>query len=190
MRYRHVALFVGADLRTAEEYYAALFGMEVWIAFLESAQKARILLEQGLVGFDKMQSVFAAVRLLGGPVWLGYAVHAAVALPAIAVTVWLWRRDVPFALRAAAVAPTALLITPFFLDYDLLLLALTVGWLVRDGLARRFLDWEVSLFLFVWLWPGLARRMGMIGVPLTPLVLAGILWLILRRARDAEGART
>lgn len=29
MRYRHVALFVGADLRSAEEYYARLFGMEV-----------------------------------------------------------------------------------------------------------------------------------------------------------------
>ncbi|HSM02479.1 MAG TPA: VOC family protein [Acidimicrobiia bacterium] len=29
MRYRHVAVFVGPDLRAAEEYYARLFGLQV-----------------------------------------------------------------------------------------------------------------------------------------------------------------
>lgn len=38
MRYRHVALFVGADLRAAEEYYARLFDLRVVVR--ESPQES------------------------------------------------------------------------------------------------------------------------------------------------------
>ena len=44
-----------------------------------------VLLEQGEVGFHKMQSVFAWVRLWGGPVTLAYAIQGIVTL-AVAAT--------------------------------------------------------------------------------------------------------
>lgn len=166
---------------------AASFGIDSWLGFVHNAGLARELsLEQGLVGFAKMQSTFAAVRLLGGSVALAYVIHGVIALGAAVVAMWVWRRPVPFALRAAVVPPAALLATPFVLDYDLLLLAVSIAWLVRDGCARRFGDWEASLFLLVWLWPALARALGLLGLPLTPLVLAILLYVIVRRVRDSE----
>lgn len=51
------------------------FGPEVWNGFFASMTFTRtVLLEQGDVGFFKMQSVFAWVRLWGGPVVLAYAI--------------------------------------------------------------------------------------------------------------------
>ena len=50
------------------------FGTDIWWAFAASTETSRkLLLEQGDVGFEKLQSVFAAIRLWGGGVPLAYA---------------------------------------------------------------------------------------------------------------------
>ena len=75
----------------------------------------------------KMQSAFAAVRLLGGQVMLAYAVQAVLAVAVCAVLVMLLRRRPGTTAEAPAVAAAALLISPFLLDYDLVLLAVRQG---------------------------------------------------------------
>ena len=44
-----------------------IWGEPVWRGFLDASPLARAALERHLVGDEKMQSVFAAVRLLHGP---------------------------------------------------------------------------------------------------------------------------
>ena len=57
---------------------SAAFGIGVWRAFFDSMPYTRVVvLEQGGTGFYKFQSVFAAIRLWGGPVWLAYAAQGA-----------------------------------------------------------------------------------------------------------------
>jgi alpha-1,2-mannosyltransferase len=51
----------------------AAFGAETWHGFLEITSFSREVLEQNRVGYEKMQSVFAMVRLLGGSVATSYA---------------------------------------------------------------------------------------------------------------------
>ena len=52
----------------------ALFGTKVWIAFAVSTTLTRhIVLEAGGTGWEKIQSVFSAVRMWGGSVDLAYA---------------------------------------------------------------------------------------------------------------------
>ncbi len=115
------------------------FGPDVWTAFFTSMTFTRTaLLEQGDVGFFKMQSVFAWVRLWGGGVVLAYIIQGAVTLSVAGALVWFWRSKARYPLKAAALLIGTLLATPFCLDYDLMLLAPAIAFLALDGLRDGF----------------------------------------------------
>ena len=101
-----------------------VFGSEVWTGFLAASPIARAALEQNLVGDEKMQSAFAAIRLLGGPLWLGWAVQGITSLAAIATLTWAGGKTTDVLAQASLTACAALLASPFLLDYDLMLAAL------------------------------------------------------------------
>jgi alpha-1,2-mannosyltransferase len=93
------------------------FGIPVWDAFLASTHFTRaVVLEAGETGWEKIQSVFSMVRMWGGPVVLAYAVQCAVTAMLAGTLVWLWRAQVDFPLKAAALIIAALLATPYSLD--------------------------------------------------------------------------
>ncbi len=97
------------------------------------------MLEQGGSGFEKMQSAFAAARLWGFSVATAYAFQAAVALIAAITVIWIWWRTAKFELHAAALATGVLLMTPYMMDYDLVILALPIAWLALEGRRNGFL---------------------------------------------------
>jgi hypothetical protein len=70
----------------------ALFGTALWSDFVASLPFARAMLEQELVPYYKMQSIFAASRLVGAPAALAYALQGVVALSALWITLSTWRR--------------------------------------------------------------------------------------------------
>jgi alpha-1,2-mannosyltransferase len=167
------------------------FGWSTWAEFFATSSLARAALEQELVGSAKMQSVFAAVRLWRGPVPLAYALQAVVAAPvAVAVAlVFLRRRNDAGA--AAALIAGSLLVSPFLLDYDLMLLAIPLAWLFSEGLRGGFRPWEKAGLFAAYLLPLLSRSLGtFVGLPLGPPVLAILFLLVLRRLwEDAQPQR-
>jgi hypothetical protein len=170
----------------------AVLGAQAWHAFFGSFELTRTyVLEQGPTGWEKLQSTFAAMRMLGAGVSASYAVHAVVSLFVAAAVLWIWHRPVAMPLKGAALATGCLLITPYVLDYDLMLLALPLAWLAVEGLRTQFLSWEKSALLVVWLLPLVSRGIGTLGVPIAPVVLLLLLGLILRRAAatDVSGER-
>ena len=88
--------------------------------------------------------------------------------------IWLWRSAAPFALKAAALLIGTLLVTPYSLDYDLMLLAPAIALLAADGLTRGFMPWEKTLLAALWIMPLLARAVAANAlIPLAvPLMLA------------------
>jgi alpha-1,2-mannosyltransferase len=162
------------------------FGPSVWDAFLASAHFTRtVVLEAGATGWQKIQSVFAVVRMWGGPVALAYAVQAAVTIALAATLVWLWRRPIDFALQAAALIIAAILATPYSLDYDMTALAPAIAFLALHGLRNGFAPWEKTALAALWLAPLVAR--GVAAATLLPLgvvAMAAVLGLVLRRAAD------
>jgi hypothetical protein len=165
---------------------AGVFGIESWRAFMADGALARATLEQGLVDPAKMQSIFAAVRLWGGPVLLAYGLQAIAALGAIAGLFWLQRRDFRGEGEGAALIAACLIVSPFLLDYDLTLLAFPLIWLLRRGVEKGFRPWEKTMLLAAFLLPVLSRSLAMgLKLPLAPLVLGAILLLVLRRGRGA-----
>lgn len=162
---------------------AALFGIEAWRAFLAVSPLAKAALEQNLVGFAKMQSVYAAVRLIGGAGLLAWSAQGLAAIGAVFV---LWKVTRAGSARAsgAALVCATLLTTPFVLDYDFTVLAVPLAWLFVQARRSAFLPWEKTILLAAFVLPVVARAFGTLThLALAPWIIAALLWCVLRRAQ-------
>ena len=162
----------------------AMFGPEVWRAFLASTRFTReVLLEAGDVGWHKMQSVFSWTRMWGGPVPLAYAMHGMVTAAAGAALVWMGRSDAAYPLKAAALCLAALLATPYCLDYDMMVLAPAIAFLAAHGMAHAFAPWEKSALAFLWVAPLIARSVAETAVvPIAIIAMLAMFLLLLHKA--------
>lgn len=166
---------------------AMLFGLESWQAFVHGSGAARAALEDDLVGYEKMVSLFAGLRLLGAPLWLAWGGQGLLALAMVAVVIASRHGDA--GAQGAVLITASVLATPFLLDYDLMLLAVPMAWLLARGQAG-FRPWEKAVLMAAFLLPMLARPVaGELGVPLATPVIAGLLWLVWRRSGPAENAK-
>lgn len=164
-----------------------IFGTDAWVAFAASGDVSRrVLLEQGAVGYDKLQSAFAAMRMWGGGVPLAYAVQGLVSLMALASVVWAWRRPGEYGVKAALLTLATLLASPHVLDYDLMLLAPAIAFLTGAGLAHGFRAFEIILLAAAWAVPLIARAVA--GAALLPLGLSVTLALFAVALRREECA--
>jgi len=170
----------------------ALFGAQTWASFFTSITFTRhVVLEQGGSGFEKLQSAFAAAQLWGLGVKPSYALQAAVSLLAAISAAWIWWRTRNFEMQAAALVTATLLMTPYMMDYDLVMLALPIAWLALEGRCSGFLPWEKSLLALAWLLPLLARTLaGKAMIPIAPLVMMLLLAAIARRSMLPSDAPT
>jgi hypothetical protein len=181
----HWRAFVWASVTVVAAIGAsiAIWGWPVWQAFFDSLPLTeRIVFEAGDTGFEKFQSIFAWVRLWGGPLPLAYGFQAMVTLPALAVCVWIWRSDAAHRLKGAALLTAALLSSPYVLDYDLIAFGLAIALLVAHGLDHGFHAWEKTVLALAWLSPALDRSVtGVTFIPLGFLVLAAVFLLVVKR---------
>jgi hypothetical protein len=153
-----------------------LFGAQVWPAFFESAHPTRtIVLEQGSTGWEKIQSVFSALRALGAPLDIAYAGQAVVALLSALGVFLLWRSKARDALKAAGLIVASLLATPYVMDYDFMALAPAIAFLAAEGVKRGFSPYEKSVLALAFLTPLAAR--GVAEATLAPLGLLSLLAL-------------
>jgi hypothetical protein len=195
-----IALLAGTRWRTigaAAGTVAALIalslltlGGDVWNAFADSLKFTQaVVLEQGDTGWEKIQSVFSAVRMWGATVHTAYAVQIALGLVLAASIAWLWQSNAPFELKAAALATGSLLATPYVLDYDLVVLAVAIAYFTRHGLKYGFGSFEISLLAAAWIVPLLSRGIaGLTGIPVGLLVMLALDFFIVRRAMLGDAA--
>lgn len=195
-----IALLAGTRWRTigaAAGTVAALIalslltlGGDVWNAFADSLKFTQaVVLEQGDTGWEKIQSVFSAVRMWGATVHTAYAVQIALGLVLAASIAWLWQSNAPFELNAGALATGSLLATPYVLDYDLVVLAVAIAYFTRHGLKYGFGSFEISLLAAAWIVPLLSRGIaGLTGIPVGLLVMLALHFFIVRRAMLGDAA--
>ena len=113
----------------------AAFGADVFAAFWHSLAMTRRVILEGAPGFHKIQSVYAALRLLGVPGAAANAVQMLTTLGVAVALVALWRSAAAFELKAAALLIGSVLATPYVLDYDLVVLAPAIAFLAVHGSA-------------------------------------------------------
>jgi len=173
-------LFVGTSL--------ILFGPSTWRAFFGNlAITQSIVLDQGGLNFTELQSIFGAVRMWGGSVDVAYMSQAVVAIYAACAVVWVWQSTRPFALKAATLAVGCLMVSPYLLQYDLVLLALPTAWLAMEGFEKGFLPYEKVVLVLSWILPRVSEPVIMTSkIPIAPIVIIILMTTILRRSSHCE----
>ena len=182
-RWKMIAAAAGGTLSLLAVSYLA-FGAEAWRGFFDVAAFARSALEGRMIGDEKMQSAFAAVRVLGGSVTLAWTAQGVVTLAACGAMALGLRKTGDVATQAAIASCAALLATPYLYDYDLMLAALPLLWLFREGRRTGFLPWEKSVMIAAFLLPLVSRLIGgAIHVPTGPFVLSALFAVVLTRSK-------
>jgi hypothetical protein len=183
-QWRAICGFVGMILLLIGAVTLA-YGPGIWTVFLAHADETRHVFEYGRVPFTGPVSSFAAVRVLGGAVWLAYGVQGLAALAAAGIVGWLWATDQTPALRFAGLASGMPFAAPVVLFYDLMPLAIAIAWLLVEISRTGVRPWEKTGFVMVWLISGLAMPIAYLAhIPLGPLAPAILLGFVVARARS------
>ncbi|MBA2587189.1 MAG: DUF2029 domain-containing protein, partial [Alphaproteobacteria bacterium] len=128
-------------------------------------------------------------------VTLSYGAQAAAALMTLFGLVRIWRGNVATGYKGAALCLAALLVTPYSLDYDLMLLAPAIVLLVVEGTVQGFKDYERLSLAALWFVPAIARNVAQytfipLAVPAMAFCLAAIyLRCSARRLPAASGSQ-
>jgi hypothetical protein len=178
---RHWRVALGASVLICVWTLAslALFGFESWLAFFETLSTTRhVIMDQQGFGFERMQTVFSAVRLLVGPVSAAYALQIVSTLAVMIVVFWLGRKNIDHRLQSAGLLASVLLATPYAFDYDMMVIAPAIAFFASYGLERGFRAYEKSVMTLAWFVPFVARGLAHV-TPLPIGVLSTVILLVL-----------
>jgi len=151
-----------------------LFGVDFWRAFLAAARQASsfpfasIMFERV---FMHMTSLVAAARLVGWPTPVANGIQLAGSLFAVAATWIAFRGAGSSDARIAVLASATFLVSPYTLNYDLLLLMPAAVALFRQAAAQGFYPAERVVYLLLWLMPTYGMVLNRLGLPLMPLII-------------------
>jgi len=145
---RHWRTFIAAGVTCVAGVAASalLFGTDSWRAFLHYLPiTSDEILVHGINGFNKLQTMYGFVRWLGIGNDIAWVMQTGIACIAGAALFWLWRRDIPLALKAAALPVATLLVTPHLFMYDFPLLAVSFAFLYRQRGFDGVEFWAIGL---------------------------------------------
>jgi hypothetical protein len=154
----------------------AVFGLAATQAWVGQMPLYASIARDGLVGWEKLASVYAAARQIGLPPEAAFALHVAFATAAAAVVWRVWGSDAEPLAKAAALAAGTMLISPYLFLYDGVILALPFLWLAAAGERP-------AVLAPLWLLPFVSiAQIGAFGgtvnlLPLVPIALMVLMWL-------------
>ena len=161
-----------------------IFGTSPWIEFFHWLPlTSKALLSQDHTAWadhtdwNKFQSLFALVRLLGGGENLAWLLQSAQTIGVAVALIAMWRsKRIAFELKAAALGVGVLLATPYVYLYDLAILAVSGAFLIRLAVKAGFLPGEaLGLALvtaFILVLPFVGVPPGLPAAAITALLIA------------------
>lgn len=187
----HWRAFLGAAASSAGLALLALltFGFGTYQAFFDQIPLFSSIAAEGLVGWHKMASVYASLRLAGaGPAaaWSAHILIAGIAAVGVAL---VWRSEAEIDAKAAMLAAASVLISPYIYLYDTVLLVVPFLWIARRGEDGRVLAmlWCIPLIVALQNW-GLNEVLN--PAPLLPIAMIALIWRRLRTDRSGMNSIT
>ena len=183
-QWRALGLFTGTTTLLVLVSWGC-FGTVTWEGFLHNISVATAALDGNAVGYGKMVSIFAAVRLLHGSLFLSYTLQICVDIIVVSVLFYIvFRKPVSLAAGMMLII-TTLVVTPFLLDYDLMLLAPVLAWTVGQAQKQGFMPYERFIVACAFLLPVMARPVALfLHIPIAPLVLLSVVYSVARRSLE------
>ena len=151
-----------------------LFGFDFWRGFIAAARAAgstaatELMFQQMHV---QMTTLLAAARMAGFSPGIAGLLQLGGSALAIATVWFTFRRHGPGPAQTAVLAAATFLVSPYTLNYDLLLLMPAVVVLYRIAATRGFLVGEKTLHAAVWLLPTLGWMLNQLALPVMPIVI-------------------
>jgi hypothetical protein len=149
-----VAFVTGATAGSLVVISVAVYGSDVWLQYLHNTALLRtVILEDGTGFSHRMVSVFVFARHLGAGVAISYSWQGVSALVAAIFVVRSWWRDEPAHIRNAILIIGTCLATPYLQDYDLVVGAFVVVWLLmaeKDSqLSPQYIRGAIAMILLL-----------------------------------------
>lgn len=159
-----------------------VFGQETWLAFIAQVPIAGQTLQEGLVDWEKMVSVYAGLRTLG----LGHVptqiIQGIITIVAAVLVYKSWRSPASIVSKVMVLVPFSILATPFALSYDLTLLAVPLAFWVAEVRQQGARLYEKSIMAICVILTATSSGAAMwAGLPLGPFAAAGIAYLGVQR---------
>jgi alpha-1,2-mannosyltransferase len=168
-----------------------LFGLDTWRHYLAGLAESQVVYANWRINLNGFVSPYGAARVLGMDATVALVVQGIAAIVVAALVAWIWWRDTGPALRSAALAAGMPLFVPVVLMYDLMLITVAIGWLVRVARRTGFLPWEKLVLFFCFLVPLVCRHLGeATHIPIGPLAPAALLAICLARTLRTDRAGT
>lgn len=163
----------------------AAFGLSAWAGFIALLPLYGSIATDGLVGWHKMASLYASLRLAGAPDPLALSAHLAATVAGAALVWRVWRATADPLGRGAALAIGTVLVSPYLYVYDQLLLVVALVFLIRCGVSQGLIAALCLLPLLTLAQTAMPDpRINL--APLLPLVLLVLVW----RQTSSETARS
>ena len=145
----------------------AIFGVEVWRAYFAIMPQAQAALNENFIGNEKMQSVFAMLRIVGASLNTAYIAQAIVGAAVCVTLIYVSRHTKCTRSLGALMVTGVMLCTPFMLRYDLMLLAIPLLWLTGEAARTGFVRGEKQIASLAFL------------LPLVPVAIAQAFYILL-----------
>lgn len=139
------------------------FGTDIWSSFFAGMTEARRnwMEPANPLYLQYWITVYGALRLHGAPLTLAYAAQAVVTVTALFVLLRALLQRPPGArsgrAEGAAIAACVPFCTPFMLEYDLVILAVPMAWLLSEALRDGFRRGEIAALVAVYAAPVLFK---------------------------------
>ena len=129
----------------------------------------------GLVNWNKMASIYAALRLVGMPEYFAVAFHGLGALCGCFLVWRIWRMSSDVVLRAAVLGSATLLISPYVFIYDQVLLVPALAYLSQRGINKGAMSFVYAVAILS-LAGNFYSAAALNLAPIVPLALLGMIW--------------
>jgi hypothetical protein len=159
----------------------AAFGFAPWLAFLHGSANAMSAITGGMIAEARIQSAFIAARLLGANLWTAGLIQGGFAIAVLFVLASLAATRPTGAALGATLAVSALAVTPYVMDYDLVCLSPALAYIVMQGQSSGWPPYGRAIVLVAFLLPVASSLIALrSGVQIAPVVIACSLALVLR----------
>lgn len=178
------AVLTGAVLVLAS---LAVFGLQTWLDFIEmtratSSERMHGYVVEVLINF--MITPYASALNIGLPRSAASLLQLGSAALAVAATWYAFRHFRDGMARTAVLLSATFLVSPYLLNYDLLLLMPAALVLYRRGAKTGFRPLEPLVYAAIWVIPTLTLGLSRHHLPVAPLVIAAFLGAALLRLKD------
>jgi len=145
-----ISFFIGLVILSV-----GFFGFDIWIVYIKTQLGTpSIILESIWESTAAIQpSVYSSLKVIGLPGNFASVLQLIISICMLLIILWTWRNISSISMRGTMLVLGTLLCTPYFAQYDLILLILPLIWYLNDCKLNGWLKGDLGIITILWLTP-------------------------------------